>query len=205
MSKLKLVSFLSVAPLLLGLCVQASAATVSVNTGPFVDNGSFNSGVLPAGWVASGYNVGIATGNKFNVYAAPTGDTTAYAYVGPGGSIMGSFAASPISSLSLYWGSADSYNNISFTDSNGTVTAYGFGGAAVPGLSLDTDTSAYVTFADTGAAWTSVTFSSNGFSFEFDDISTTAATAMPEPSSMLLLASGLVAVGAGTLRRQNRK
>ena len=199
MSKPKLYTLLSVAALSLGITMTASATTVSVTSGPFVDIGTFNSGTMPSGWTASGPYAGVVSGSVYNVNLAPTGDTTPYAWVGPQSVITAAYSA-PISYFGLYWGSEDSYNAIAFTDTNGVTTKYGFNGISIPGLTYDGMTSNYVSFTDTGAAWKTVTFTSGALAFEFDDVTTTAAT--PEPASIALLAGGLLAIGAGAVRRR---
>jgi hypothetical protein len=201
MSKIKQFPLFSVAALALGLAIPATATTVTVDYGPYVDTGWVNSGSLPTTWAAFGPAAGVVTGTLTNTYQAPTGDSTAYAYVGANSYIIGDFADTAV--FSLYWGSVDSYNTIAFTDTNGVVTTFGLGGEAIPGLVLDTNTSAHVTFEDTGALWTEVKFTSGGNSFEFDDVSFTGAIT-PEPASIALLATGLVAIGAGALRRRKK-
>ena len=63
-------------------------------------------------------------------------------------------------------------------------------------------TAVYVNFFDTGAPWTSVTWTTGGAAFEFDNVATATATATPEPMSIFLAASGLLAIGAGAIRRR---
>jgi hypothetical protein len=88
-----------------------------------------------------------------------------------------------ISAFAFYWGSVDSWNTITFTDSNGVD--HSFTGAALaslwdPSLPLrQNDTASYVVeFVledpnDTGnvLTWQSVSFSSGSPAFEFDNIS----------------------------------
>ena len=202
MSKLKLFSSLSVVALSLGLTIPAGATTTIVTTGPFVDTGWVNSGSLPSSWADFGPAAGVVTGSVFDQYAAPTGDTTPYTYVGANSYIIGDFA--PTAVFSLYWGSADSFNTIAFTDTNGVVTTFGQGGQAIPGLSLGTNTSSYVTFEDTGALWTEVKFTSGAAAFEFDDVGIGVVAPTPEPTTIALMAGGLLAIGAGALRRRKK-
>ncbi len=190
----------SAAALALGLAMPATATTITVTSAPFVNTGWVSSGSLPSSWADFGPTAGVATGSVFNEYMAPGGDSSPYAYVGANSYIIGDFAATSV--FSLYWGSADSFNTIAFTDTNGAVTTFGLGGEAIPGLSLDTDSSAYVTFQDTGALWTEVKFTSGGNSFEFADVSFTALPT-PEPNSIALLAGGLL-ICAGAVRRRKK-
>jgi hypothetical protein len=55
-----------------------------------------------------------------------------------------------------------------------------------------------VLFSTTGV-WDSVKFTSSQNSFEFADIQVVPS---PEPASMALLAGGLLAIGAGAIRRR---
>jgi hypothetical protein len=57
--------------------------------------------------------------------------------------------------------------------------------------------------ANGGVVWQSVTFSSNFNSFEFANVSTLPASvsAIPEPSSIALLAVGFLAMGVGVRSR----
>ncbi len=203
MSKVHLSSLFSVAALFLGLTIPAAATTVSITAGPWspvsgVSTTTFDSG-LPSNFSTTGSLAGTRTGSLLNVYMTPTGDTTPYAYVGPNSSITETLAPGT-DYVGFYWGSPDYYNTVTFTNASGGTEVWGLGGTPVPGLVTDQLTAAYVGFWDTGAAWTSITWTTGGPAFEFDNVSTSSAT--PEPASIFLLAGGLVAVGAGALRRR---
>lgn len=205
MSRTSLFSVFSFAALALGLTIPAGATTVTLTTGLFSTqagavNTTFDS--TTPGFVFSPTTSGIATGSTVNLRAAPTADTTAYAWVTTGGSIVDTFAA-PVSYLGLYWGSPDTYNTLIITDVNGVATSYIPGSGLLAGLTANQSTAQYVNFFDTGAAWASVTFLSSTAAFEFDNVATIAATttATPEPASIALLAGGLLVVGIKRRRK----
>lgn len=201
MSKTSFFSLLSVAAISLGLSIPAGAAPVlTITSGMFstqagATSTSFDGGTLPAGFTASGPNAGVVSGSLQYVYADPTGDATPYAYAGPGSSVTYTFA-SPANYFGLYWGSPDAYNLLTFTDVNNVTTTYD-----LPGAYLNNQTAVYANLFDTGANWKSVTFTSTTAAFEFDNVAT-ALLATPEPTSIALLAGGLLAIGFGALRRR---
>jgi len=181
------------------------ATTVSISAGPTSPSGvttdTFNSGV-PANYTLSGPYAGIVSGDVFNVYRAPAGDSTPYLYVGPNSLITASYAAAPITTFGLYWSTIDDYNSIAFTDVNGITTTF-LPTNIFPVADVNTATSLFVTFTDSGAAWKSVAFLSSITSFEFDNVSAGSTSASPEPASIALLAGGLLTVGI--LRRRKSK
>ena len=199
MSTFRLSSLLSVAALSLGLTIPAGATSVTLTSGMTstqVGAATTDFETTPSNVTFSGAS-GIVSGNSFDQYSAPTGDTTKFAYAGVGGVVTESFAT-PITYLGLYWGSPDSYNTLTVTDTNGVTTAYVPGQGILSSLTPNQQTAQYVNFFDTGAAWKSVTFTSSLAAFEFDNVASFTAT--PEPASLALLAGGLLTVGI--LRRR---
>lgn len=190
----------------LSISVPAAANTVTFTGGLFSPEGAavntdFESGI-PPNWVFNGSS--IDQGSIAGESVEPYQDSTHYASVAAGGSITASFP-SPISYLGLYWGSPDSYNVIVFTDTDGVQTTYVAGTSPLVeqtpnGLPV---LSQYVNFFDTGAPWVSVTFESQFDSFEFDNVATLAAQAIPEPSSVGLTLLAMLALGT-RFRRRNR-
>jgi hypothetical protein len=159
---------------------------------------------LPSGYSSTG-PAGTTDTSVAGEYIQPEGSSGYYAYAQAGGSITATFAGG-ITGLDLLWGSPDSENTITFSGPGGTES-YTPGSGLLSGLAATETGSEYVLFTVTpGSDWTSVTFSSTINSFEFTDVATLAATAAvtasPEPASMALIAGGLLAIGAGALRRR---
>ena len=176
--------------------------------------------------VASGQ--GIVRGAAASLYAIPVGGMVggAPAYLtGDLGSALTTNAASsgnyfstgngtititfttPQTSLALLWGSVDTFNSITFNDAANDVltgTALGTyisGFAANGGQGLGG--SAYVA-ATTNTTFTTVSFHSDSPSFEFQAVSASNeafTTSVPEPVSLALLGSGIVALLATSGRR----
>lgn len=196
MSKSSLFSLFSIAALSLGLSISAGATTITTSAGP--GSGLINFDPTSTGFTFSG-NAGIVSGSVSGAYAAPAGDATNYAFVGTGGTATYTNAAG-FNTFGLYWGSPDQYNTIKLVSAGGTEV-YGNGGTALsftPGFQGNPDK--YVTFSGS-TVWTSVIFTSATAAFEFDNVSASTA-ATPEPASIALLAGGLLAIGAGAIRRR---
>jgi hypothetical protein len=187
----------------LGLSIHASANSVTITAGPFSPyvggvSANFDSNSFPSNFTASG-NAGIVQGSILNVNLAPTGDSTPYVYVDPGGIVTETLGG--VTYFGFYWSSPDLYNTLTFTDTNANSTVYGYGGTPVPGLLTDQLTGQYVNFFDSGTPWATVTFTSpTGIAFEFDN----TMSGTPEPATLVLLAGGLMAVGAGAIRSRKK-
>jgi hypothetical protein len=211
MSKSNLLSLLSVAALSLGLSIPAAAVTITVGgSAPAGSAGiTFGAGntATGGGVTSSSFTGGAATANTSTVNLAldplPAGNTSYFAYTpqNPVGTITLNFTGG-ISDLSLLWGSPDGSNQITFSGPSGSVTVTATS-AAGSGLVLNAQTSQFVNIA-LGGTYTSATFSSGINSFEFANVAdvAAAAAASPEPASIALLAGGLLAIGAGAIRRR---
>lgn len=144
----------------------------------------------------------LETGSNGTIYANPAGDTTQYYAVGPSEGSPASIAISAFDRVSLYWGSIDYYNTISFLGAGGTAFA-SFTGAQLVGGSPNGAESHTVTFTLTPterAEVTGISFSSSVNAFEFDNLAIGSA---PEPATWATLLLGFGLTGA-TLRRRGR-
>lgn len=193
MSKSSLFSLFSVAALSLGLAGAAPVVTISsgmFSTQAGVTNTAFDVNPAP-GFTFTG-NSGIVTGSETNSYAAPTADTTAYAFVGAGGLITYN-PGNSFTYLGLYWGSPDTYNTLTLTYVDGTTAV-----VTLPAADYNSSSAVYANITDTNPI-KSASFASSLAAFEFDNVSSNAA---PEPASLALIAGGLLAIGAGAIRRR---
>jgi hypothetical protein len=106
--------------------------------------------------------------------------------------------------FSLYWGSIDTYNTLSFLKADGTLVK-SFTGVDFPpanGSQPAALTNRRITFGFSQAdAVTKVRFASSQNAFEFD---TLAIAAVPEPASWAMLIAGFGLIGA-TMRRRRQQ
>jgi hypothetical protein len=205
MSKSNLFSFFSVAALSLGLAISAGATTVTIGaTAPATAVTSVFGPVLtattPGSWSGTA-GTGTANVAVVNSYLDPLAGPGYFAYAQAGNTITANFSAG-ITSLDLLWGSPDTYNTLTFyTGLNGTGTSESFvpGSGALAALPATQVGGTLVLFTSTTGPWQSVKFTSSQNSFEFANILVVPA---PEPASIALLAGGLLAIGAGAIRRR---
>ena len=161
--------------------------------------------------IASGYTMtwsGAGTGiyqGTSGVAAAPANDDTKYLSVLTGGTAT---LTSPgiMHSLSVYLGSLDDYNTITFKGANGFSESFDGDDLNSPAngnqQAGSTNRRYYFTF-DPKDLIDQVVFTSSGNSFEFDNIAVNdpPPAQVPEPVTLSLFAAGLAGV-AGLRRRK---
>jgi hypothetical protein len=170
--------------------------------GPF---GSYHGG----GADFSGTGVIMNNGGQGSLgfYATPYGDETNYMAVLGGGSESMTYS-SLMNSFGLYWGSADTYNSLTFYN-GATLVATITGADVAPPLTAN---GGQTDFASNGYVWITalpqfdrVVAASSSNSFEFDNVVAGGATqfsaAVPEPSTWAMLLVGFAGLGYAALRR----
>ncbi len=111
----------------------------------------------------------------------------------------------------LYYGSIDNYNQLTFYSGNTLVaTVSGASilaacGGCTPGDRSSDATNAFVNLYFTDdVEFTRLTFETTGVAVEVDNL-TVAFAPVPEPSTLLLLCSGLAGIGLVAQRRTGRR
>src|SRR6476646_6564092 len=144
-------------------------------------------------------------------HAQPFGSTGSYYSVGLNDGTTGvidlsSFA--DISSISLLWGSIDTYNTLQFLDSANNVLAT-FGGSTIinpaVGNQSDPSTNRVVTFLLTGTdvtAFSRLRLTSNSNAFEIDNMAINPIV-VPEPVSWILMLLGFCGRGLSIRRHRS--
>jgi hypothetical protein len=115
-----------------------------------------------------------------------------------------------VNSVSLYWGSIDSYQSLEVLDRSGnvmsTITGNSVANPNANGDQFNGGTNRRVNLAFNGGSSTfgGLRFKSTQAAFEFDDIAIDArgGAQVPEPSTFGLLAAGLGALGMISARRK---
>jgi len=160
-------------------------------------------------------NVITAAGNIPGIRAEPAGvggltpSGSVYQSVGAGATSTFDFVDflgfEALTGLSLYWGSIDASNAISFFSRSGSLL-YTISGTDLPqfdGNQTAAITNRRLTFAMTAQDdVTRLQFTSGINAFEFDNIAVTTGP-VPEPEAWAMLIAGFGLVGA-TMRRRNR-
>lgn len=152
-----------------------------------------------AGYVFSGNGQVFAASHP--TAAAPAGDSTQFMAVL--GGKTATLSTPLLKAMSVYIGSVDEYNSITFKGLNGFTQT--FGGASLVatanGNQSDAGTNRRFYFDFGSEKINTIEFKSTSNSFEFDNIA--AAAAVPEPATWAMLITGFGLVGL-SMRRRNR-
>ena len=185
--------------------VPLAVTTVRTNPGLFTTTGlctvTFDVANPCAGTMySSNVSSHIVTGSSGGQYAQPAGDATAYLTVG------GRLSDPVVITLAVganyfgfYAGSIDSYNSITFSGSNGTVTLNG-NDPLFAGNNANGSQAGYFNVF-TNNLFTTITLNSTQAAFETDNHAFGIASPVPEPESIALIGIGLLGLVAAQRRR----
>ncbi len=154
---------------------------------------------------AAGYTVTggtVLAQSNYAVAVEPAGDKSTFMAANAGNSVTLESAV-PMASLSVYLGSLDTYNSITFLGAGGfdeTLT-----GSQLVSFASGNQTSGATNrrfFFDFGSTPVNeVIFASAGNSLEFDNV---AAAPVPEPSTWVFMIAGVAMLGAIVWRRRRQ-
>lgn len=185
------------------LAVAGSASAVTITSAPYdaaLKPGeqlvvTFDAPAAP-GFAITGGTVVQGNGSG---YAAPAGDATQYLVVGQGETAT--LTTPLLKSFSMYIGSVDTFNSITFKGANGfeqTISGNDLVAQANGNQSSgDTNRRFYFDFGANRV--NQVSFYSGGTAFEFDNI---AAGAVPEAATWAMLIAGFGMIGVAARRRR---
>jgi hypothetical protein len=189
----------------LALTGAAGAVTVTLTPGPAdpqyfagqtIGTSDFTIGTTV--WSGTGL---IESGTVDGEWASPLGlGATPYLAVQAGKSETATFATDQ-TSLTIYWGSIDSYNTVAVTIDGYTLTGSELAslyGAVDDGSHTNPLSNQWVTISGLGDFKTA-TFTSSANSFEFS-----IGTGVPEPSTWAMMGLGFAALGYAAFRRNSK-
>ena len=169
---------------------------------------NFNAGFVLPGNVTLSSLGALVTGNIAGQFATPPGDTSQYLGIRPGFSPVTITIAGGGNYIGFYAGSLDTFNTITFNDSNGlAIVSYtgaqlaGFAGVPATG---DQSIGRYFNVFESGNAFASVTLASSSPAFELDNFAIGRALppgVVPLPGTIALI--GAMLLGLGFVRRVN--
>ena len=161
-----------------------------------IDFESDTVGASPSGVPGLYTTNGNATVQNTNVggqYVAPVGDTSKYLAVQGGQTETFTSQIGGLKNISFLWGSIDSYNTVTFSGPNGSVSLTG---TQVEALTGHNEHDTFVFTLSSPIAYNSVTFASSVNAFELDNIR--VSTSVPDGGTTAALLGlsmlGLVAV-----------
>lgn len=166
----------------------AKAVTIDFETDTV---GSSPNGV--SGLYSTSGNGTVQNTNVGGQYVAPAGDTSKYLAVQGGQTETFTSQIGGLKNISFLWGSIDSYNTVTFSGPNGSISLTGTQVEAITGHS---EHDSFVFTLSSPIAYNSVTFSSSVNAFELDNIR--VSTSVPDGGTTAALLGlsmlGLVAV-----------
>jgi hypothetical protein len=183
--------------------ISITSSPLDVGPGPGETIALDFEGALPAGYSLSGSGFNYYTGTTANTAAAPAGDGTRYLAVGGGGSATIGLPQA-LRSISLYIGSVDGYNSITFGLLDGTTQS--FTGIALTGVANGDQSSGatnrrFFFNAEGAERITGITLATTRNAFEVDNLATAA---VPEPAAWALMIAGFGFVGLAQRGRRAR-
>jgi hypothetical protein len=208
---MRVISKLVLAGIVLGALTTTASAAVNLGTPvPLALNG-YAPGTLVWDFEGplhdlSNFSFSGSTSSTSNSSAAePAGDASTYGYASGSNNVSTAPASFSVNSgffktFSIYLGSIDSYNTISFYDGSTLIKSYDGNGLTNPngnatGSQIDAITNGRFLFTfDGGTEVNKVVFDSTFPAFEFDNIAATIS-AVPEPATWAMMIMGFGFVG----------
>ncbi len=149
-------------------------------------------GMVTVSWTTGSGSFATAS-SLTNAYLQPLGDPSTYIFA-TGGSDATVTWTKPVDSVTIYWGSPDTYNTL--TLSNGDFVLGQDVLNLVPTGSGDNAGTRWISISDPGNAFTGFTVSSTQAAFEFD------MAAVPEASTWAMMGLGFAGLAFAGLRRR---
>lgn len=152
-------------------------ATTGATSGSFVSN---SLGMVTISWTTGSSSFATAS-SITDKYLLPQGDTSTYIFATGGSNATVSWT-NAVDSVTIYWGSPDSYNTLLLSNGD-SVTGTDVRNLTGAGEGDNAGTR-WITISDPGDAFTGFTAMSSQAAFEFD------MSAVPEPSTWAMLGLG---------------